>query len=521
MGWVGTFGFRKGPPDKKTAFRVAAAACLLFGAATAGDALAHPPGPTQTAGLVPNDGSGQNAEPAGDLLLDDKVLLKSWRGDFDGMIERNRVRVLIPYNRTYYFIDRGRQLGLAYEMVTAFEAQINKDLKRRTLKVQVVFVPVRRDLLIEGLVNGLGDIAVGNLTITPERQALVDFSDPILTDVDEILVTNAGTEVPGKLEGLAGKAIHLRPSSSYAASIRYLNESLEAKGIKTVEVVDADENLEDSDLLEMVNAGLLPMAIVDRHKAEFWAQIFKDIRLHPDLAVNNGGEIAWAFRKNSPKLKAVVNRFVKTSKKGTLLGNILFKRYLEDTHFVSNALDPEELEKFNTAVEFLRKYSGQYGLDWLLVGALGYQESAFDQSKRSEAGAIGVMQLLPSTARDPVVGIPNIEELEPNIHAGVKYLHFLHDRYFKGDEIAPLDQWLFAAAAYNAGPAKIAKLRKEAERSGLDPNKWFRNVELVAAKRIGRETVQYVSNIFKYYTAYKLIMKERNARAESLEAEFQ
>lgn len=455
-----------------------------------------------------------SGKPVG-LLEDERALLKSWTGDFEAMVERNRIRVLVPYNRTFYFVDRGQQLGLDYEMVTAFEAQINKELKRRTLKVQIVFVPVSRERLIDGLLTGLGDIAVGNLTVTPERKALVDFSKPLLTDVDEILVTNAGVAPPDKLEGLAGKAIHLRPSSSYAASIRHLNESLKAKGIEAVEVIDANESLEDSDLLEMVNAGLLPMAIVDRHKADFWGQIFKDIRLHPELAVKTGGEIAWAFRKDSPQLKEVINRFVEKNKKGTLLGNILFKRYLEDTHYVSNALDPAELEKFNTAVEFLRKYSGQYGLDWLLVGALGYQESGFDQSKRSHAGAIGVMQLLPSTASDPVVGIPDIEELEPNIHAGVKYLHFLHDRYFKEDGIGLLDQWLFATAAYNAGPARVAKLRKEADASGLDPNKWFRNVELIAAKRIGRETVQYVSNIFKYYTAYKLIMKERRQREES------
>ncbi len=444
-----------------------------------------------------------------------KQLVERWTGDFDAMTKRNRIRVLVPYNKTYYFFNRGQQLGLAYEMLTAFGTQINKDLKRKTLKVQIVFIPVRRDDLLEGLVAGLGDIAVGNLTVTPEREQEVAFSDPFLTDVDEILITNADVATPGSLEDLAGRSIHLRPSSSYAASIERLNQSLKAKRLEPVEVIDADENLEDSDLLEMVNAGLLPMAIVDDHKAEFWAQVFEEIRLHPELAVHRGGEVAWAFRKESPQLEAVVNRFIAKNKKGTLLGNILFKRYLKDTRYVRNALDPAELEKFNSVIEFLRKYAGQYGLDWLLVGALGYQESGFDQSKRSHAGAIGVMQILPSTARDPVVGIPNIEELEPNIHAGVKYMHFLHDRYFKTEDMDTLNQWLFTAAAYNAGPAKVTRLRKEAAESNLDPNKWFRNVELIAAKRIGRETVQYVSNIFKYYTAYKLILKSREERAAS------
>lgn len=157
-----------------------------------------------------------------------------------------------------------------------------------------------------------------------------------------------------------------------------------------------------------------------------------------------------------------------------------------------------------------QKTAGKYGLNWVLAIALGYQESTLDQRKRSPAGAIGVMQLLPSTARDPNVNIPNIEQVEPNIHAGVKYLHFLHDRYFSNEDMDTLNQWLFAIASYNAGPARIAKLRAEARSLGLDSNKWFKNVELVAAKRIGRETVQYVSNIFKYFIAYRLILEKRN-----------
>ncbi|MGB5056231.1 MAG: transglycosylase SLT domain-containing protein, partial [Nitrospirales bacterium] len=144
----------------------------------------------------------------------------------------------------------------------------------------------------------------------------------------------------------------------------------------------------------------------------------------------------------------------------------------------------------------------------VLAMALGYQESMLDQRKRSSAGAIGVMQLLPSTARDPNVNIPNINKLEPNIHAGVKYLHFLHDRYFKDPNTSELNQWLFAIASYNAGPARIAKLRSEAPSMDLNPNKWFKNVEILAAKHIGRETVQYVSNIYKYFIAYRLILEK-------------
>ena len=196
------------------------------------------------------------------------------------------------------------------------------------------------------------------------------------------------------------------------------------------------------------------------------------------------------------------------------MGNILFKRYLKSTKWVQNSLSDEEMQRFKEAIQFFKKYAEMYDFDWLVVAALAYQESRIDQSRRSQAGAIGVMQLLPSTATDRNVGIQNIEEIENNIHAGVKYLRFIVDRYYAKEPMDRLNKGLFAFASYNAGPAKVAKLRKEAREMGLDPNVWFRNVEIVAAKRIGRETVQYVSNIYKYYVAYRLIADQLTVKKD-------
>lgn len=301
------------------------------------------------------------------------------------------------------------------------------------------------------------------------------------------------------------KKIHVRPSSSYYGNLKRLNASFKKQGKPPVKIIPADEYFEDSDLLEMVNAGLIPMVIVDNHKARFWAEIFDHITLHPDIVVNTGAEIAWAIRKNSPKLKAIVNEFVKGHKKGTLLGNIVFKRYLKTNKWARNSGSPKELKKFQDTAALFRKYADQYGFDFLMICALAYQESQLDHSKRSHAGAIGIMQLLPSTARDRNVNIPDIKILEKNIHAGNKYLRFLDDRYFNDSSIDRLNQMLFTFASYNAGPGEVRRLRKEAAQMGLDPNVWFGNVEVVAAKQVGRETVQYVSNIYKYYIAYRLI----------------
>jgi len=260
---------------------------------------------------------------------------------------------------------------------------------------------------------------------------------------------------------------------------------------------------------------MIPTTIVDSHKAQFWAGIFKNIKVHDDITVNADGKIAWAIRKDSPKLIAIINEFVKDHKVGTLHGNILFKRYLEENKWVRESLVEEHRKRLESKIELFKKYGEKYNFDWLKLAALGYQESHLDQSKKSSTGAIGIMQVLPSTAEDKNVDIKNIDKLENNIHAGTKYLRFIKDRYFSDESISNKNQDLFSLAAYNAGPARIAKLRKEAADSGLDSNVWFANVEVIAAKRIGRETVQYVSNIYKYYIAYRLSLDQLTAKKES------
>lgn len=447
----------------------------------------------------------------------DIELIKLWTGDYDGMVERRQVRVLVVPNKMYYFLDRGHARGVNVDMFREFEKFINKRAKTGARAIHVIFVPVSRDQLLPALTEGRGDIAAANLTITDEREMTVDFSHPMLTGVKEILVTGPEAALPVTLADLSGRAIHLRVSSSYYEHFVRLNAAFKKEGRPPVKIVPVSELLEDEDLLEMVNAGLIPMVVVDDHKARFWGEIFPDITLHPGIVINEGGEIAWAFRKKSPQLAQVVNAFVKGHKKGTLMGNILFKRYLKENKWARNALSPKELKKFHAVVNLFKQYADRYDFDYLMTGALAYQESQLDQSKRSSVGAVGIMQILPATAADKNIGIPDVEKLENNVHAGHKYLRFLQDRYFNDPAIDTLDRYLFTFAAYNAGPAKVSALRREAEKRGLDPNVWFQNVEVIAAEKIGRETVQYVSNIYKYYISYKLARDEHEARQKAIE----
>ncbi len=451
------------------------------------------------------------------VVDDETALLKHvnepWSGDLDGMVKRGFIRVLTTYNPLYFAYDGIEQQGLTVDVMRAFEKRLKKYLGKKGRNLHVVLMPVPRDELLKRLAEGKGDIVAANLTITPARQKLVAFSNPIYPDVRELIVTGPKAPNIASLEDLVATEIHVRRSSSYFEHVSALNLARKQQDKPEIPVRLADERLEDYDLLDMVNTGIIPAVVIDSHKAALWAQVFEDIQVHENLSVHADGSIAWAVRKNNPKLLRAVNVFVKKVRKGTLLGNILLNRYFEDTGWMDNVLSGRGQEKYRETIEIIKRYSDKYDFDWLMIAAQGFQESKLDQSARSPAGAVGIMQLLPSTAADPNVNISNIDKAENNVHAGVKYLRFLRQRYFSDTEIQPLDRVLFSFAAYNAGPRNLARARNKAAKMNFNPNKWFGHVEVAAARTISREPITYVRNIYKYYIAYKHLEEIRENRA--------
>jgi membrane-bound lytic murein transglycosylase MltF len=453
------------------------------------------------------------------LTLAPEEAMQPWTGDLDGMIARQTIRVLTVYSKTFYFMNKGVQRGATYDIFRLFEDDLNKrlakegKLKSKHLKVRVVFIPVARGDLLPALVAGKGDIAASNLTITAGREQLVDFSSPVYRHVSEVVVSGPASPAVSRVDDLAGQEVFVRKSSSYYESLVALNQRLVAEHKPVVIIKEAPETLEDEDLLEMVNAGLIPLMIVDQHKANFWKQIFPNMTVHDGVAVRTGGEIAWAIREGSPQLKAALDPFVARHAQGTTLGNTILARYLKNATYVKDAASEAERQKFLALMQFFQAYGDQYDVDWLLMAAQGYQESQLNQAVRSPVGAIGVMQVMPATGKE--LGVGDITQVEPNIHAGVKYMRWMIDQYYGKEPMTKLDKALFAFASYNAGAGRMAQLRKEAARRGLDPNVWFHHVEYVAAEKIGAETVTYVGNIYKYYIAYRLIMDARAVRAQA------
>jgi membrane-bound lytic murein transglycosylase MltF len=474
---------------------------------------------------APAEKSAENATDASDALPQvphpyealppgtSEGLAKPFTGDFDEMVKRRVIRAGVAVNRTHYFIDKGVQRGIAYDALTLFEEEINRKLNTGLLKVHVAFVPLPREQMIPALVDGRVDLLAAQLTITPERQQRVDFTAPTRTNVSEIVVTHASAPAIATAADLSGREVFVRRLSSYYSSLTALNEKLQAEKKAPVTIKEVPDNLEDDDILEMVNAGLVPITVVDDYQAEFWQKVFKNIRPIKTATVRTGGNLAVAVRKNSPRLLQEANAWIKSHGAESWFGKQMDRKYLESTRYAVDATSEAERKKFRQVIELFRKYGDKYDMDFLLMAAQGFQESRLDQNAKSHVGAIGIMQIMPPTGKELAVG--DITQIEPNVHGGVKYMRQLIDREFKDDAMTPLNKGLMAFAAYNAGPGRVRQLRRLTKERGLDPNVWFGHVEQITSEKVGRETVQYVANIYKYYVAYRLVMETEQAAARA------
>lgn len=473
-------------------------------------------GPANAAAAVAVPASAPTSAPAAaPRQLSLKV--RPWQGDFDAMLERRVIRVLVPYSRTLYFNDKGHERGLAAELVRDFERYVNKAYADRLGKrpLTIILLPTTRERLLPDLAAGLGDIAAGNLTVTDERLKIVDFvAAHDRKAVHEVVVTGPKSPTVASLDDLAGKRVHVRRASSYHESLVALDTRLRKAGKPPLQIVLLPDALEDEDILEMLNAGLLQLAVVDDWKAAMWAQILPALKVRDDLVLRDHGVIGWAIRKNSPQLRqAAVDFYVNYAKKQGVIDYRL-KQAMTRVKQIRNNTEDSELQRFNQTLALFRKYGAQYSFDPLMLAAQGYQESQLDQRRKSRVGAIGIMQIMPSTGKE--LGVGSITVAESNIHAGAKYMDRLMSRYFGDASFDADNRTLFAFASYNAGPANIARMRKEAAQRGLDANKWFNNVEIVVAEKIGMETTTYVRNIYKYYAAYRLITEATATRDRAL-----
>jgi len=428
--------------------------------------------------------------------------------DLDAMAKRQNIRALVLINPIGFFYQDGRPMGAIFEALQDLETFVNEKLKTGAVKVTVTFIPVRPDQAEAALIQGTGDLIANAVVITPERQRRVAFTVPIEREVKQVIVSGPNFGTVSSLDDLSGKTIYVNPLTVNYENLQQVNARLAKDGKRLIVIKAADKNLLDDDLLQMVNARLIPATATTRSRAKLWAEVLPNLTAHLDVVIAGGEQTAWAVRKNNPRLKQLLDEFIAPRAVGTSFGNTLLRRYLQNTKWVRDSTSPEEMKKFQALVALFRKYATKYDFDYLMIMAQGYQESTLDQNKRNPSGAVGIMQVIPKYAAAPPIEVRNVSTAEGNIEAGVRILRNIENQYFSDPKINPVDKTLLAFASYNAGPTRIAKLREAAGEQGLDPNRWFDNVELMVAKSVGQQTVTYVSNVYKYYIAYRLALNE-------------
>ena len=439
-------------------------------------------------------------------------------GDLDEMVKRRNIRVLVVPNPIGFFNDKGQPRGAIYEAMEEFQKFTNKKLNTGTLKVKVTYLPVAPGQMEGALTEGMGDLVANAVAITPEREAKFAFSTPIQSNVTQIVVSGSSFGPFSNIEELGGKEIFVNPLTVAYEDLQKANTALKKAGKAAIQIKEVDKNLMPDDLVQMVNAGLIPATVTTSDRAELWSKVFPNLRTYPNVVIASAGQTAWVMRKNNPQLKQLADEFLATHGLGTSFGNTLLRRYLKNAQWVKNSTSKKEMDKFLSTVKIFQKYATQYDFDYLMLAAQGYQESMLNQQRRSPRGAVGIMQVLPKYAAAPPINIKNVTQADSNIHAGVKMLRNIADTYFNDPKLDPVDRTMFVFASYNAGPTRIAGLRKKAAQQGLNPDIWFQNVEVVAAQDIGQETVTYVGNVYKYYVAYKLALEQRAIRQNAISA---
>jgi membrane-bound lytic murein transglycosylase MltF len=342
-----------------------------------------------------------------------------WTGDFDVLLKHRMIRMLVCYSPTLFYHDHGRALGI----IAGAGAELEKYLNRKypdKRPFTVVLIPTTRDRLLQGLIDGEGDVAGGSLTITPERLKRFDFTTPTFSNVNQIFVTGPGAPELHSLDDLAGQTIHVRRSKSFYENLLALNQRFEKpdppkRPLPPMKLVLLPDELESRDVLDMVNVGLVRIAVCEEWLANIWSRHLSNVRMRHDLVLREATQLGWAMRKQSPKLKAVLDEFIGTERVKGLFQGLLQQAAL-NVRRMHNATGKTEMKKFAATIDLFRKYAQQYQFDYLMLAAQGYQESRLDQNAKSRTGAIGIMQVRPATGAEMKVG--DIGHVGPNIHAG-------------------------------------------------------------------------------------------------------
>lgn len=427
--------------------------------------------------------------------------------DWKQIKRRKVIRMITRNNAANYFLFKGQLLGFEYELAQQFA-------KKNKLRLEIIVPPEDEDLF-DWLSQGKGDFIAASLSPTNKRLAKeIKFSRHYLKTQHQ-LVQRKDEELIIDLEQLNGRTIAIRKSSAYTETIKNLQDI----GIKvTPEFVP--EDLETEEIINRVAIGLYDLTVSDSHLLEL-EMLWRD-DIQASMSLSNEKEIGWVVRNNNPSLLKAINRFHRKNYK-SLVYNLTYQKYFVNaSHKTKEIADKKEAsESISPYDDIVKEYATKYGFDWKLITAQMYQESRFDPNAKSWVGALGLLQVMPRTGKE--FGFTNLKDPQTGLHAGVKYLQWVQNRF--DEELPVKDRMWFTLASYNAGVGHVRDARRLAKKMGWNPNRWFNNVEramlLLRLKKYhrrsrfgfvrGREPVAYVRKIKHHYEAYSKLIPDQIA----------
>ena len=433
------------------------------------------------------------------------------RRNYAQMLEQGEVRMAVPFERVTYVESKKQILGVAPQIAKYLGSFLSKKYKK---PIQVKIVPSVLGNMLNEIDQGNADFALVYGRKYEEQlksgQYLL-YTRPHLEE--SLIVTKAGTAPINSLLDLSGQDVCVSRLKDTKA-LTDANEILIKSGKKPINIYQDKHALDDEDFLQMLNAGLISNTFVATWKAQLWKPYFTNLQLNESTKSPGGSPGDIVVLKINKDLATDVLSFANSPDLEEALAIFRKNDFNIRRGALKSPVTPEEWKRFESMLGFFRLYGHQNRLDPLFLASLGFQESMLNQSAVSPTGAIGVMQLLPSTGESLNVG--NIHLLEPNIHAGAKYMSSLIYALSIEGDLTDMERNFFAVAAYNAGPNNIRKARALASTMGFDPNKWFENVEMSTAKLFGVETFLYVRNVYKYYVSYDIEQRHISISQENL-----
>lgn len=440
---------------------------------------------------------------------------EGYKMDLQGIVDRGELVVLMENSASSYFIYRGRPMGYEYEVLEMFAEHLGVKLK-----VKVVH---NLDQIITKLNKGEGDIIACNYTVTAKRSEQIDFSDPYLQtkqvlvqrkpeewremrlkEIDKVLVRNA--------LDLRGKTVHVWENSSYYDRLLHLNEEIGGG----MQVVPTSGELETEELIRQVAEGKIDYTVVDKNIGRINARFYPNIDIRTPVSLQQ--QIAFGLRKNSPNLLKELNKWLGEMEKNSTF-NYLKHKYFDIYQFSGKSQSEyasTQSEQFSKYDDIIREESRKIGWDWLLVASIIYQESKFDNTKRSWAGAFGIMQLMPSAASR--YGITPGSPPQLQIRAGLKKLKRHYDDWVEV-VVDTSEAVKFTLATYNAGLGHVKDAQRLTRKYGGNDKVWEGNVEEYLLKLSkhkyyadpvvrsgymrGIETYEYVHEVLDRYENYQ------------------